>query len=32
LTVGVPEINLDTWGLRYVKKKNGKSEYDKLEL
>jgi len=31
LTVGVPEINLDTWGLRYVKKKNGKSEYDKLD-
>ena len=21
MTVGVPEISLDTWGLRYVKKK-----------
>ena len=21
MTVGVPEINLDTWGLKYVKKK-----------
>jgi len=31
LTVGVPEIHLDTWGLKYVKKKNGKSGYDKLD-
>jgi hypothetical protein len=23
MTVGVPEISLDTWGLRYVKKKKG---------
>ena len=31
MTVGVPEISLDTWGLRYVKKKDVKSGYDKLD-
>ena len=28
MTVGQPETNLNTWGLRYVKKKSG---YDKLD-
>ena len=28
MTVGVPEINLDTWGLRYVKKKSSTEGID----
>ena len=26
MTVGVPEINLDTWGLKYVKKKGATNQ------
>ena len=28
MTVGVPEINLDTWGLKYVKKKSSTQDID----
>lgn len=28
MTVGVPEINLDTWGLKYVKKKSSTEGID----
>ena len=32
MTVGVPEINLDTWGLKYVKKKKQSHEVTEGEM